>query len=166
MRVNGREIVAMTVESTIVAQASGDLAAGDPRPCLMRQLVFAFVIALQTSAALALPCEGSGLAVTIANWSMTSLAPGSYVVTVDLQGQYDPMKSVIGRIFFTDSKGAMIASARIDRHLHISSGSWTKQTIKSNKARWARLSKMSHSNVSVTTCVHSASFEDGTTQAF
>ncbi len=165
-RGSGPEIVAKTVESVLTLKQAVILRAGDPGPCLMKQLVIALAIAIQTSAALALPCEGSRLAITVTNWSITSPKPGTYLITVDLQDQYDPMKSANGRIFFTDSRGAVIASGRIDRHLQINSGSWTKQTIKSNKARWGRLSRMSRANVSVTTCVHSASFEDGTSQAF
>lgn len=132
----------------------------------MKWLIFAFAIAFQSTAALALPCEGSRLAVIADGWSVTSPAPGSYRITVDLQGQTQPMKSAIGRIFFVDRRGDVISSTKIDRHLQINSGSWTKQTTKSTNARWGQLIGMSHSNVSVRTCVHSASFEDGTSQAF
>lgn len=132
----------------------------------MKRLIFALAIACQSNAALALPCEGSRLAVTAPKWSVTSPAPGSYRITVDLQGQAEPMKSAIGRIFFIDRSGNVISSTKIDRHLQISSGSWTKQTTKSTNARWGQLVGMKHSEVSVSTCVHFAKFEDGTTQAF
>ncbi len=133
---------------------------------MTKQLIFAFAIAFQSTAALALPCEGSRLAVTAPSWSVTSPAPGSYRITVDLQGQAEPMKSAVGRIYFIDRRGGVISSTKIDRHLQINPGSWTKQTTKSNNARWGQLIGMNHSDVSVSTCVHSASFEDGTTQAF
>ncbi|MFA6031282.1 MAG: hypothetical protein WC889_00045 [Myxococcota bacterium] len=133
---------------------------------MLKQLIFAFAIAFQSTAALALPCEGSRLAIIADGWSVTSPAPGSYRITVDLQGQVEPLTNATGRIFFIDRTGGVISSTKIDRHLQINPGGWTKQTTKSNSARWGRLVGMAHSNVSVSTCVHSASFEDGTTQAF
>jgi hypothetical protein len=132
----------------------------------MKQLIFAMALAFQTSAAQALPCEGSRVVITVPKWSITSAAPGKYLISIYLQGQYDPMKSAIGRIFFIDRRGTVVSSVKINGHLQIDSGSWTKQSIRSSKARWSRLIQMSHSDVSVTACVHSASFEDGTVQAF
>lgn len=136
------------------------------RTSLLKQLIFALAITCQSTAVLALPCEGSRLVVAVAGWSVKSPAPGSYRITVDLQGQAEPMKNANGRIFFIDRGGDVISSTKIARHLQINPGSWTKQTTKSNNARWGRLIGMNHSDVSVSTCVHSVSFEDGTAQAF
>lgn len=132
----------------------------------MKQMIFALAIAFQSSAALAFPCEGSKLAVTATGWSVTSPTPGSYLITVDLQGEVEPMKNATGRIFFIDKRGVVISSTKIDRHLAINSGSWTKQTTKSNSAQWGQLVAMRHADVSLRTCIYSARFEDGTTQAF
>lgn len=133
---------------------------------MIKRVILAFAVALHSATALALPCEGSRLAVTATNWSVKSPRHGSYLITVDLLGETEPMRNAIGRIFFTDSTGAVISSIKIDRHLRINPGSWTRQTKKSNDARWAQLITMSHADVSVKICVHSAAFDDGTTQAF
>ncbi len=132
----------------------------------MKQIIFALAIAVQSSAAQSFPCEGSKLAITATGWSVTSPTRGSYLITVDLQGEVEPMTNAIGRIFFIDKRGVVISSTKVDGHLHINSGSWTKQTTKSNNARWGQLVGMSHTDVSLRTCIHSAKFEDGTTQAF
>ncbi len=55
----------------------------------MKILMLAFALTCQSSAALALPCEGSRLAVTVAGWSITSLTVGEYFIIVDLKGAVD-----------------------------------------------------------------------------